>query len=105
MELLNITNKAFRYYKHRVKGNKEITHDLARRKLTRNVIMAKEIPPRNEEDVKKGNTLYHYGNLHILVKDGWIIDLKNHYNENCYTGWEMDEFKYVDLTRELGIVD
>jgi hypothetical protein len=105
VQILNITNKAFRYYRNRVKGNKGITHDLARRKLTRNVELAMLAPPRNQEDIDKGNKLYIYGNLSILVRDGWVIDLKNHRGINAYSGWELDRFKYVDLTIKLGIVE
>jgi hypothetical protein len=105
LELLNLTNKAFRYYSKRVKGNEDITYDLARRKLTRNVMLAAEIPPRDQSDLEKGNKLYHYGNLHILVKGDWVINIKNHRNTNSYTGWELDRFKYVELTIALGIVD
>jgi hypothetical protein len=105
LELLNLTNKAFRYYSKRVKGNEDITYDLARKKLTRNVILAAEIPPRHQSDVEKGNKLFHFGNLHILVKDGWVINVKNHRHTNNYTGWELDRFKFVELTIELGILD
>jgi hypothetical protein len=68
-------------------------------------MLAAEIPPRDQSDVDKGNKMYHYGNLHILVKGGWIINIKNHYDINEYTGWEFDPFKYVELTLALGIVD
>jgi hypothetical protein len=105
VELLEITEKAFRYYRKKVRGNQDITYDQARKKLTRNVLLAKKLPPRSEEDVQKGNVLYHYGNLHLLVKDGWVIHIKNHRQGNEYTGWELDRFKYVDLSRKLQIVE
>lgn len=105
MELLKLTTSAYRSYRKKVKGNKDISYDLACKKLTRNVLLAKEIPPRDQSDVEKGNKLYHYGNLHILVKDGWVIHIKNHRISNEYTGWEFDPFKYVELTLQLGIVD
>jgi hypothetical protein len=104
MEIVELTDKVFRYYTKKVKHNKNITYDQARLKLTRNIMLAKKIPPRDESDIEKGNALYQYGNLLILVRNGTVIHLKNHRGENSYTGWELDRFKYVDLTRELGIL-
>jgi hypothetical protein len=105
LELLELTPKVFRYYRRKVKGNIDVTYDLARKKLTRNVLLAKEIPPRDKSDVEKGNKLYQYGNLIILVRNGWVIHIKNHKGGNYYHDWELDRFKYVDLSRELGIVE
>jgi hypothetical protein len=104
LEMVELSPKAFKYYRKKVKHNNNITYDQARLKLTRNIMCAKEIPPRNEEDAAKGNKLYQYGNLEILVRDGWVIHLTNHRGENAYTGWEFDPYKYVELSKEFGIV-
>jgi hypothetical protein len=104
MEIVELTDKVFRYYTKKVKNNKNITYDQARLKLTRNIMLAKKVPPRDELDIEKGNILYQYGNLEILVRNNTVIHLKNHRGENRYTGWELDRFKYVDLTRDLGIL-
>ncbi|MBL4951063.1 hypothetical protein JK635_02260 [Neobacillus sp. YIM B02564] len=103
MELLNISQKALNYYRKHVRGNEGITVDQAKRKLTRNVLLAKKLHPNCQEDINKGNVLYQYGNLLILVKDNCIIHLKNHYNVNSYRDWKLDRFKYVELSKEFGI--
>lgn len=105
MKLLELTPSVFRDYRSTVKGNEDITYDAARKKITRNVMLAKKLEPRNQEDIDKGNILYQYGNLEILVKNETVIHIKNHKGKNVYSGWELDRFKYVDLSRELNIVN
>jgi hypothetical protein len=104
MEIVELTDKVFRYYSKKVKDNKNITYDQARLKLTRNIMLADIIPPRDESDIEKGNTLYQYGNLLILVRNGTVIHLKNHRGEPSANGWKDDPLKYEELTKEFGIV-
>jgi hypothetical protein len=104
LKLVTISDKAFRYYKKRVKGNKDITYDLACRKLTRNIILADRVPARTDEEIAKRNEVYLYGNLFILKRGNHVIHLWNHKNTNAYTGWELDRVKYYELSKELGIL-
>lgn len=103
MKLITISDKAFRYYKRKVRGNKDITYDLACKKLTRNIILAKKVPARNEEEIAKRNELFLYGNLFILKRGNMVIHLWNHKNTNAYEDWELDQAKYDELSKELGI--
>jgi hypothetical protein len=105
LKLVTISDTAFQYYKRKVRNNKDITYDLSRRKLTRNILLAKKIPARNEEEIQKGNELYIYGNLYILKRGNRVIHLWNHKNTNAIADWEVDEAKRADLSRELGIID
>jgi hypothetical protein len=50
VKILRLPSRVFHYYRTHVKDNEDITKDQASRKLTRNVQLAKEIPPRNELD-------------------------------------------------------
>jgi hypothetical protein len=103
VEILELTDKVFEYYRKNTKGNENISRDQVARKLTRNVLLAKEVPPRNAIDRLLGNCMYHYGNLHIVVRRNKIVHIRNYKNQNNYKNWELDRFKYVDLSRELGI--
>jgi hypothetical protein len=96
----------FQYYRENVKGNENISRDQASRKLTRNVLLAMEVPPRNFLETWSGNTKYIYGNLHIIVKRGKVIKLfNNHGKVKAYGGWFLDKEKYNQLTKDLKIVD
>lgn len=104
MKVLRLTDKAYEQYKAQVKGNEAITKDQAARKLTRNVALARYIPPRNEKEAGIGNKLYAYGNLLILVRRGKVMQIFNlHSQQN--NGWVRDERLYIQLTQELGIID
>jgi hypothetical protein len=105
MELLRLTDKAYEQYKVSVKGNKDISKDQAARKLTRNVLLAKELPPRNTLERFIGNRMHMYGNLHILVRRGKIVNVFNHYGGDYHNGWEFDKRRYIELTKQLGIED
>jgi hypothetical protein len=105
MELLKLTDKVYEQYKLSVKGNTDISKDQAARKLTRNVLLAKELPPKSKIDRLLGIKLYAYGNLHILVRRGKVVNVSNHYGGEYHTGWEFDKKKYIELTKQLGIED
>jgi hypothetical protein len=116
VEIVELAPKVFRYYRNKVKNNKKITYDQARLKLTRNIMLAEKIPPRDQSDVEKGNVLYQYGCLEILVKNGMVIHLKNHkgeeFTEDCETDslkfqneWVKDERRYQELNNKLGIAN
>jgi hypothetical protein len=103
LKILELTDEVFDYYRENTRHNKDITRDQAARKLSRNIMLAKEVPPRNERDRLLNNRMYHFGNLHIVVRDGIIIHLRNYKNQQNYRGWELDRFKFVELTKEFGI--
>jgi hypothetical protein len=103
VELIELTSKVFKYYKTRVDGNKRITYDQARRKLSRNLEMAQRVEPRNEEDVQKGNVMWQYGNLHMVTRNGYIVHIRNYKNTNAYSDWKFDPYKYVELSEKYGI--
>jgi hypothetical protein len=101
VKILKLPYELYKYYKECTKDNENITRDQAARKLTRNVLLADEVPPRNELDKAKGNKMYHFGNLHICVRHGTIIHLMNHQGNR---DWNKDEQRYQELTKELGII-
>ncbi|MEH7116100.1 hypothetical protein V7128_01575 [Neobacillus vireti] len=101
MEILKLPYELYKYYKTCTKDNENITRDQAARKLTRNVMLADEMPPRNDLDKEKGNKMYHFGNLHIVTRQGTIIHLMNHQSKRK---WNKDEQRYQELNKELGII-
>jgi hypothetical protein len=105
LKVLKLTDKAFEMYRKHVKGNQNTSRDQAALKLTRNVLLAKEIPPRNTVERLIGNKLYAYGNLHILVRRGKVVNVFNHYGGEYHDGWQFDKQKYIELTKQLGIED
>jgi hypothetical protein len=96
----------FQYYRENVRDNENTIRDQVARKLTRNVLLAMEVQPRNFLETWCGNTKYIYGNLHIIVKRGKVVKLYNHYEKTkAYGGWFLDKKKKAQLTKELGILD
>lgn len=105
MKLLKLSDKAYEQYRTKVKGNENITRDQASKKITRNVLLAKEVPPRYTLDRLLGSKLYHYGNLHIIVRWGKVLQIYNHFGGQYHNDWVLDKEKYIKLTKELGIED
>lgn len=73
MELLQLGKGVLPYYRKHVRGNEDIDQNLAQRKLTRNVLLAKKALCDEQ-----GKVLYLYGNLEILVVNDTIVWIKNH---------------------------
>lgn len=105
MKLLKVPNDIYEKYKDTVKGNENTSLDQVRRKLTRNMLLAKEVTPRSKWERLIGNKIYHYGNLHFVVRYGKVIELKNYKGGKHYGGWRLDEKKRMELTIKLGIED
>lgn len=103
MELYSLAKGAYYYYRSSCKGNSEITYDMARKKLTRNILLARFIPPRNEQEESDGKEMYFYGNLQILVKNDEIVYIMNS-DQKC-PGWTKNVELYNELNRILGIPD
>ena len=100
IRLLNLKESAFDYYRNNVKGNVNITFDQARRKLTRNVLLAVE--RTNLKNLLKCKQVYIYGNMRIIVRFGTIVEIEN-YITDVVPNWTKDEEKYEQITKELGI--
>jgi hypothetical protein len=99
MKPYGLTVKAYDYYRTNVKGNENITYEMARRKLTRNALLGKYI-----DTDEYGRKLIYYGNLSIIVdKDNTIVWLKNYPKQNFH--FNVDKAEYERLNRKLGIVE
>lgn len=105
MKLLKVSDEIYEQYCETVKGNENTSLDQVRRKLTRNMMLAKEVIPKSKWERFIGNKIYHYGNLHFTVRHGKVIELKNHKGGKKYGGWYLDRKKRTQLTIELGIID
>lgn len=104
MQILELDNEMYKYYKLCTRDNENITIDQARRKLTRNYLLGMPVPPRNESDRLKGNQMVFYGNMHMVIRNGKVIHLYNHTGKGKhFGGWFKDEEKYIELTKKLGI--
>lgn len=99
MELLKLSESAFEYYKKNVKGNENITLDMARRKLTRNTLLAAKTSTL--ADKLKLQQEYVYGCLRIVVRFGTIVKLENHVPQ--VPGWKVNKKEYIRLSKILGI--
>ena len=100
IELLNISPEALKYYQEYVKGNKHTTLDQARRKMTRNMMLAACFKEENK-DTEKHRVWYAYGCLRFGVENGEVVKMKNWCKVR--RGWEMDYEKYEILNKKLGI--
>ena len=107
MKILKLTDEVFEFYRTNTRDNENITRDQAERKLTRNVMLAMPVPPRNFLDAWVGNQKYIYGNLHIIVRRNKVVGLFNHKGkgEKAYGGWFKDHKKYAALTKQLEIIE
>jgi hypothetical protein len=105
LKILELTDKAYEAYKSFVRHNDDITRELAAKKITRNVMLAKEIEPRGEYEKQIGNRVFMYGNLMIVTRRNKVVHIWNNKRINAYEGWELDRVKYVELSKELGIID
>jgi hypothetical protein len=102
LRLLKLKQSAYDTYREQVKGNANITYDQAIRKLTRNVLLAVErISLKN---ILKCEQQYIYGNLRIIVRFGTIIEIENHI-QDVVPGWVLDQKKYEQISKELGIYE
>lgn len=102
MKLLKLSQDMYEVYRKTVKGNEHTSLDQARRKLTRNVLLAKEVSSWLQKLI--GKSIYLYGNLHIAVQFGKVVALENHYG-NANGDWKLDKKEYIRLSKELGITD
>ncbi len=99
IQLLKFKGGTLHYYRTNIKGNEDITYDEAKRKMTRNMMLA-----HKEESIGKSTTMYKYGCLWFLVdnKDR-IVWMRN--NHRPAEGWKRNKREYLRLNKELGIDD
>ncbi len=95
MKLYKLGKGVAQYYRKYVKGNQNASYGLIQRKLTRNILLAEQMP---KEYIDK--TLYRYGNLLLLVVDDEIVWIKNIYNAAPF---KKNMLKYKMLNILLGI--
>jgi hypothetical protein len=100
IRLLNLKESAFEQYRQSVKGNANITFDQAKRKLTRNVLLAVE--RTSLKNILKCQQEWIYGNMRITVRFGTIIEIENHISD-IVPNWIKDEKRYEQISKELGI--
>ena len=97
VKLLELTPKTFKYYREKLNGNEKDDYSVAKRKMTRNMMLAQKQP---EIELKKGDK-YCYGSLHFLVVDNRVVWIKNRCSKP--TGWILDKSEYVELNEKLRI--
>lgn len=100
IELLELPNYAYQKFKKCTKNNDTITHDIAQRKLTRNVLLGQRII----NDSKYNQELYMYGRLKIRVNstiDGRRVITGIWNNCKQVTGWSKNRLQYEMLNCEL----
>lgn len=97
MKLFKLGGNVFNTYRTTVKGNENISKPQARRKLTRNIMLAVKRYNKIE-----GLDYYMYGCLHMIVKGDTIVWIKN----RCSVPpmWFKDIDKYNELNVLLGII-
>ncbi len=99
MELVQVSDKAIRYYRNKVKGNENVSKELIRKKLTRNLYLA-TFDKSTEDQYYK---IYWYGQLKMTLVGDKIVKLQNCKGAN--PNWVKDEKEYKRLNKLLGIPD
>ncbi|MGG3890237.1 hypothetical protein [Metabacillus fastidiosus] len=105
IKLFKLSNEAFKQYWSTTKGNYDISKELAIKKLTRNILLAKEVKLRDKLDRLFAKRMFQYGNLTIITQWNRIIEVKNHTGGRKYGNWHFDKEKYIRLSEQLGIMD
>ena len=100
IKLLNISDRIFKKYERSVRGNKDIDVDIARRKLTRNFILGKQV----YQDYNYKYITRRYGKLYIQVniQAMEIIDIQNRRNNRAMNGY-INPREKKDLNKLLGL--
>jgi len=91
LEILTFRKGVYQSYKKNINGGEETSLDLAQRKMTRNMLLAKRV----------GENMYQYGKLWFVVEDGTVIWLSNHCPKP--NKWKKNVKKYMELNKLLGI--
>lgn len=100
IKLLTLSENSLNYYRKNVKGNENIPEEQARRKMTRNMMLAFQY--KKDSEKKKYPRVWHtYGCLRFIVKNNEVISILNH--QPVYKVWEKDWDRYVGLNKEFEI--
>jgi hypothetical protein len=99
LKLYEVSKKAMKYYRQKVKGNEDASDDLIRKKLTRNLYLATFDQSTKDQYYK----VYWYGQLKMTVVGNKIVKLQNCKGAN--PNWVKDEEEYKRLNKLLGIPD
>ena len=97
MKIYKVNSFVESYYRHSIEGNEDISIDLIRRKLTRNIHLAKKLLP-----IGKFVNIYQYGNLLIVTRFNTIVWLHNLEGKIYF---KPDQFQKRKLNELLGIKD
>ncbi len=97
VNLFRLTSKAYKCYCLGTGGNSDLDFETARRKLTRNIMLAKP------EQINDHRIKYHYGNLKIFVdtRCNMIYRVKNTYQKP--DSWGKNSKKQKKINKKLGI--
>ncbi|MCA1021557.1 hypothetical protein [Halobacillus litoralis] len=98
MELLEFKPGVFEDYQQSVKNAENVSEDQARRKMTRNMLLA-----HKAKKIEGKDQLYVYGYLWFWVKGNMIMGVKNGMPPEY--GWVKDQKRYEELNKQLGIID
>lgn len=102
-KVLELTENAYRYYRSCVEGNRFVSFELARKKLTRNILLARKVPNLTVDASKQ---LYIYGHLQILVQSDKIVWVKDE-PKRCRFSKDMKKFaklnKMLDIPSEVNV--
>lgn len=98
VKVYKMTKNAYRDYKYGVGGNLDLDIETARRKVSRNIMLA--IP----EKISKFITRYYYGSLHIYVNTSsdLIIKIKN--GMTPHDLWEKHRKNHRKTSKLLNIL-
>ena len=102
IKIYDLSGEAYRKYIKEVKGNKHKSPHQVQLKLSRNIHLAAKIIKLKH--FLKGEQVFIYGNLKIIVKGEEIVDIEN-FTKETVEGWEKDEAEYIRVSRLLGIRD
>lgn len=97
--LHNVSPEAIDYYRNNVNGNKNLSDDMIKRKLTRNLYAGRKVC--NDEH---GNSICHFGKLLIIYdkQKHHILEIQN-YTPTDYFWKEVKTKKFYELNYILGI--
>lgn len=92
----------YKYYINVTRGNKNLTYEEVRCKLSSNALAGVRM-----KDAREGVEIYRYGNLAIKVMDNTIIYIKNYTGRENKGKYRLNiDFAYRDYLRELwGVAD
>lgn len=90
-----LSGKMYKQYKETVKGNENTSHEQAKLKMWRNMLLASA----SRRD--RASSHFKYGCLHFIVANGKVVWMQNECKPE--RGWRRNNKKYLELNRELGI--